>query len=218
MNEKKLIAHVSLKSGIINEVVVKKSRFITELVPVPSLERAQEELTRVKKLHYNATHNCSAMIIGADRAFERANDDGEPQGTAGVPMLDVLKKSGVTDILAVVTRYFGGVLLGAGGLARAYGGGVAEAVKLAEFTENIPADIYGFNVPYGDYGKLQKIAEEFGAGIESEFSELVIANITLERTQREIFQKKITQAFMGADIFSIKGETYITRPYEQAGR
>lgn len=218
MNQEKLIAHVSLKSGIINEVVIKKSRFITELVPVFEQEQAATELTRVKKLHYNATHNCSATIIGAKRAFERANDDGEPQGTAGVPMLDVLKKSGVTNILAVVTRYFGGVLLGAGGLARAYGGGVAEAIKRAELVENIPADIYSFTVPYGDYGKLQKIADEFGAGIESEFSELVTANITLERTQREAFQKKITQAFMGADIFGIKGETYITRPYEQAGR
>ncbi len=197
---------VSLKEQTEHETVVKKSRFICSLVPVKTPEQAGEELAKVRKKHYNATHNCSAMVIGEDGAFLRVSDDGEPQGTAGIPMLEVLKKSGVTNILAVVTRYFGGTLLGAGGLVRAYSGSVAQALTGAALLRNIPADVYGVAVPYHEYGKLCSVAAEFGVGVDGTFAEQVSARIVLPKSLRAQFEDRLTQAFMGVKIGGVTGE------------
>ncbi len=121
--------YVCLAQEAASELVIKKSRFLCRLIPAETEEQARQEIEKVRKEHYNARHNCFAMILGANRDFEKSSDDGEPQGTAGIPMLEVLRKSGLTNILAVVTRYFGGTLLGAGGLVRAYSGAVAQALE-----------------------------------------------------------------------------------------
>ncbi len=202
---------ITLREEVINEIVIKKSRFICALAPAAGKEQAEGYISNVRKIHYNATHNCYAMITGADRMFEKASDDGEPQGTAGLPMLEVLRKSGVTDILAVVTRYFGGVLLGAGGLSRAYGGSVAEALKLAVLVENIPANVYGFSIDYADYGKLQKIASEFGLEVKGDFAEKVNACLEVEKARSKAFEARITEAFMGAGVYKLAGETLIKK-------
>ena len=119
-------------------------------------------LEAVKKRHWDATHNCSAMIIGENREFMRCSDDGEPQGTAGVPMLEALKMSGLTNVLAVVTRYFGGTLLGAGGLVRAYSASVAETLKAAEKIRRAPYAVYAMEVPFKLWGKIE--SQVLGAG------------------------------------------------------
>ncbi|MCX4746433.1 YigZ family protein [Kitasatospora sp. NBC_01287] len=111
-----------------HEIEVKRSRFICHLARVGDEEAAQEFIARIRKQYWDARHNCTAFVVGAEQRRERSNDDGEPGGTAGVPMLEVLRRRGVTDTVAVVTRYFGGVLLGAGGLVRAYGGAVSAAL------------------------------------------------------------------------------------------
>ncbi|MFR4384175.1 MAG: IMPACT family protein [Phascolarctobacterium sp.] len=110
-----------------NEIVIEKSRFICSLKKVKSEEEAQEFIKAVKKEFWDATHNCSAYLV--DDLAQRSSDDGEPSGTAGIPMLEVLRKNNLTGTLLVVTRYFGGIKLGAGGLVRAYSGSVAGAVK-----------------------------------------------------------------------------------------
>lgn len=214
-NAAPLTRHISLAQTATGELVVKKSRFLCLLEPVESYDQAALVLAGVKKQHYNARHNCSAMVIGAGSGFERSSDDGEPQGTAGKPMLEVLKKNGVTNILAVVTRYFGGILLGAGGLARAYGGCVADTLNTAPLLENIPADVYSFTVDYAGYGRLCQLAEEFGATVESAFTEVVHAQVVLEKAQAARFQKQITHAFMGADVYTLAGERYTSKPYAQ---
>ena len=114
--------------GIVEEDI-KKSRFICHLKRVESEEEGRDYIAQIKKEHHKANHSCSAMIIGEDSQLKRSSDDGEPSGTAGVPMLTVLEKQGVTNVVAVVTRYFGGIKLGAGGLIRAYSGSVAHALE-----------------------------------------------------------------------------------------
>ncbi|MBF0787853.1 MULTISPECIES: YigZ family protein [unclassified Streptococcus] len=111
------------------EEEIKKSRFICHLKRVTSEEEARNFINTVKKTHYRATHNCSAFILGKNMEIKRSSDDGEPSGTAGVPMLTVLENNQLTNVAAVVTRYFGGIKLGAGGLIRAYAGSVASAIS-----------------------------------------------------------------------------------------
>ncbi|MBM7642213.1 YigZ family protein [Streptococcus loxodontisalivarius] len=113
----------------IAEEEIKKSRFICQLRRIETEEEGREFIAQIKKEHYKASHSCSAMIIGEDSSIKRSSDDGEPSGTAGVPMLTVLEKQGLTNVVAVVTRYFGGTKLGAGGLIRAYAGSVSHALK-----------------------------------------------------------------------------------------
>lgn len=137
------------------EIVVKKSRFIGQLYPVSTMEEAQTLLNQIKKQRWDASHNCSAMLIGESGAYTRCSDDGEPQGTAGVPMLEALKRSGLTNILAVVTRYFGGTLLGAGGLARAYTAAVCEAVQCASKVRCQPFFAYHMDIPFKLYGRAE---------------------------------------------------------------
>ena len=111
---------VEINEIITNEIVINKSRFITTLFPVKNIDDVNYFLSLTKKKYYDATHNCYAYIIGENANIQKCSDDGEPQKTAGFPMLDVLKKNNMTNILAITTRYFGGILLGAGGLVRAY--------------------------------------------------------------------------------------------------
>ncbi|MDR1441079.1 MAG: YigZ family protein [Bifidobacteriaceae bacterium] len=122
-----------LADEVTSEDIIKKSRFITRLFPVDDPLAAKARIAQIRSQDYGARHHAYAMVIGADAAIQRSSDDGEPAGTAGVPMLEVLRREHVTDILAVCTRYFGGVLLGKGGLIRAYAGGVGDSLALARF-------------------------------------------------------------------------------------
>ncbi|MDR2347731.1 MAG: YigZ family protein [Bifidobacteriaceae bacterium] len=115
------------------EETVNKSRFITRLFPLAQAADAKAVVEQVRKSDYGARHHATALVVGPDASQRRSSDDGEPAGTAGLPMLEALLRAQVTDILAVVTRYFGGVLLGKAGLARAYGGGVQAALAQASF-------------------------------------------------------------------------------------
>lgn len=202
--------YVCLAEEAASELVIKKSRFLCRLVPVETEQQAAAALGEVRKEHYNARHNCFAMILGANRNFEKSSDDGEPQGTAGVPMLEVLRKSGLTNILAVVTRYFGGTLLGAGGLVRAYGGAVSEALRTAKREAHIPAVVLRLRIDYADYGKLQSIAAEYGAKVEADYGEKVEARAVFRQADYDAVAKRITEAFLGADVYEKDGECYLT--------
>lgn len=119
----------TIKRDNITEEDIKKSRFICHLKRVTTEDDARQFINSIKKEHYKANHSCSAMIIGDNSEIKRSSDDGEPSGTAGVPMLTVLEKQELTNVVAVVTRYFGGIKLGAGGLIRTYAGSVANALS-----------------------------------------------------------------------------------------
>jgi len=137
------------------EIIEKKSRFIGHVFPVENEEEALGHLAAVRKAHLKANHNCFAWQIGQNDQFSRQSDDGEPSGTAGMPILDLLRKEGIKDTLVVVTRYFGGTLLGTGGLVRAYGRAAKEAVMAAPVIEKILYQKSGIICPYHLSGKIQ---------------------------------------------------------------
>lgn len=131
------------------EIQIEKSRFICYFSPVTTVEEAQAFIEQIKKKHWDATHNCSAYLVGDNQQMQKANDDGEPSGTAGVPMLEVLKKRHLTNTVVVVTRYFGGIKLGAGGLVRAYTQSVTAALDTAAtFVEHLPLLKVQFMLPF----------------------------------------------------------------------
>lgn len=141
-----------IKDIIENTIIIDKSKFITTLYPVDTVEEANEILAVARKKYYDATHNCYAYVIDNGN-IQKCSDDGEPSKTAGFPMLDVLKKNDLTNILAITTRYFGGIKLGAGGLIRAYSSSVSSALKDQKFYISKQLSIYEVKVTYPDYSK-----------------------------------------------------------------
>ena len=137
------------------EIVIEKSHFICTLKKVQSEAEAQEFIKTIKKEFWDATHNCSAYIV--DEMAQRSSDDGEPSGTAGLPMLEVLRKNKLTNTAAVVTRYFGGIKLGAGGLVRAYTNSVAEAVKATGIAQKVLVSKFSFMYDLNEVGKILNI-------------------------------------------------------------
>ncbi|BDZ43613.1 hypothetical protein GCM10025865_29120 [Paraoerskovia sediminicola] len=136
------------------ETVVKKSRFLAHLSPVTDVTHAESVITAVRKEHWDARHHCVAMIVGAERAMQRSSDDGEPSGTAGAPMLTTLQQSGLTDVVVVVTRWFGGTLLGTGGLVRAYSGAVSTALDAARILRRVRVQELTVDAPHAEAGRI----------------------------------------------------------------
>ena len=153
----------TIAARVEHEVVIKKSRFIATLVPVRSIAEADAEIAARRKHYWDARHNCTALVIGTHADQQRSSDDGEPSGTAGVPMLEVLRHRDLTDLVAVVTRYFGGVLLGAGGLVRAYSGAVAEALDGARLVRREILTQVTLDIPLADAGRLDNWLREWVA-------------------------------------------------------
>lgn len=150
-----LPSYLTVKEYGENEIVIDKSRFIAHVARAETEEEAQEFIQTIKKQHWNATHNCSAYLIGENDHIQKANDDGEPSGTAGVPILEVLKKRHLKDTVVVVTRYFGGIKLGAGGLIRAYGKATSEGINATGVVERKLMTIMHTKVDYTWLGKLE---------------------------------------------------------------
>lgn len=138
-----------------SELIISKSRFLTYVERAETEQQALLFIDKIKKLHPNATHNCSCYCIGEHDQIQKANDDGEPSGTAGVPMLEVLKKQGLKDTVVVVTRYFGGIKLGGGGLIRAYGKATTEGIAAAQVVERKLHYTIKISVDYVWLGKLE---------------------------------------------------------------
>lgn len=146
--------YLSISHDFQHEIVIKKSRFITNLKRVNSEAEAVEFINAIKKEHYKANHNTSAFMIGDRDEVQRASDDGEPSGTAGVPILEVLKRNEVHDVVAVVTRYFGGIKLGAGGLIRAYAGSAAEAIAAVGLVHRVVMTTMDLTLEYPQFDTL----------------------------------------------------------------
>ncbi|WP_203363304.1 YigZ family protein [Bacillus sp. REN10] len=138
-----------------HEIVIQKSRFIAYVNRAETEEEAQQFIADIKKQHWNATHNCSAYMIGETNSIQKANDDGEPSGTAGVPMLEVLKKRNLKDTVVVVTRYFGGIKLGTGGLIRAYGKAASDGITATGVVERRLMQIMKTKIDYTWLGKIE---------------------------------------------------------------
>lgn len=150
-----LSSYYTVKGYGSHEISIQKSRFITYVERVSSEEDAQAFIESIKKEHWNASHNCSCYMIGEHDLIQKANDDGEPSGTAGVPMLEVLKKRQLKDTVVVVTRYFGGIKLGAGGLIRAYGSATSEGINAVGVVKRQLMAIYSSTFDYTLLGKVE---------------------------------------------------------------
>ena len=187
-----------LYKGGEGEIVEKKSRFIATLRPIASEEEAAQFLAEIRKKYWDARHHCSAFVLGERGDLTRCSDDGEPSGTAGRPMLDVLTGEGLTGCMAVVTRYFGGTLLGTGGLVRAYGGAVREGLKNCVLLTCIEGVRLVISSDYTDLGKIQYILGEAKATQENtEYTDRVTSTVLLPAADEERVRKKLTDATGG---------------------
>ena len=177
---------------------IKKSRFICHAKRVYNEEEARNFITAIKKEHYKATHNCSAFIIGERSEIKRTSDDGEPSGTAGVPMLGVLENHNLTNVCVVVTRYFGGIKLGAGGLIRAYAGSVALAVKeigIIEIKEQAGIAIQMSYTQYQEYNNFLK--EHTLMELDTNFTDQVDTMIYVDKEEKENMKAALIEFFHG---------------------
>lgn len=185
----------------------KKSEFIGYAKRVDNEEAAKAFVNEIKSMHKQATHNCWAYVVGEHMNIQRYSDDGEPQGTAGIPILEVMKKSNVTDCAIVVTRYFGGVLLGTGGLNRAYTKGASVAIKSAGIVEKVVGVKLSFEIEYDLFGKIQYICGQNSWHIEdTEYTDKVIVHILAEKTMSETIESEIVESTNGKVIVRKSGE------------
>ena len=177
---------------------IKKSRFICHAKRVYSEEEARDFITAIKKEHYKATHNCSAFIIGERSEIKRTSDDGEPSGTAGVPMLGVLENHNLTNVCMVVTRYFGGIKLGAGGLIRAYAGSVALAVKEIGIIEIKEQAGIAIQMSYAQYQEYSNFLKEYDLmELDTNFTDQVDTMIYVDKEDKENIKAALVEFFNG---------------------
>ncbi len=196
---------VTLAEEAAGEYEEKRSRFLCLLCPVTTPDQAAAVVERVKKQHYDARHNCWAYLLSDGN--KRCSDDGEPQGTAGLPILDALEKSGVTDVVAVVTRYFGGVLLGAGGLVRAYSKATGDALSNARKCRMLPCTVFTVSCPYGDLDSLKRLLDSCDAAVSAtDYGVDVTLSAALPSTLWEEFCHQLTDRFNGRLTAKEQGE------------
>ena len=202
MSEKKII-----NARYSGEIIEKKSRFIATLAPANTEEEAASFIDEIKKKYWDAKHNCSAFVIGDNNELVRSSDDGEPSGTAGRPMLEVLQGVGLHNTAVVVTRYFGGILLGTGGLVRAYQAAVKAAIDNADIISVRKGHRYNVITNYNDLTTLQKYFENENYIMENmQYSDKVMFDAIFPVENVEKALDKVKNITMGKAVFGDKGE------------
>lgn len=200
----------TIRRGGEHEIEIKKSRFICAMARVDSEDAARAFIAERRKQHWSANHNCTAYVLGEDGGVQRSSDDGEPAGTAGVPMLEVLRHRRITDTVAVVTRYFGGTKLGAGGLIRAYGNSVSAAAEefgLLERRRLLVVDVFA------DYvlgGRLESDLRDSATTVrEVAYEERVRIEVALPEVELPDFEVRLAELTGGRAEFEVRGTTVI---------
>ncbi|MFK4947077.1 YigZ family protein [Lactococcus formosensis subsp. formosensis] len=200
---------ITIKEDFTAEEEIKKSRFICHLKRVYTEEEARSFISEIKKEHHKANHNCSAFTLGDRQEIQRSSDDGEPSGTAGVPMLEILKKREITNVCAVVTRYFGGTKLGAGGLIRAYAGSVGHALDQVGLVKFVTQEQLILTLDYGNYDGLQRFLSAQGLIIsESEFLSDVTVKLFVDLDKTDQLLADLIEQFSGK-ISVAKGDKHL---------
>lgn len=180
------------------ELIEKKSRFIATVIPAESEEEALAFIEAMKKKYWNATHNCSAYVIGEKGQLKRCSDDGEPSGTAGRPMLEVLEGEGIRNVAVVVTRYFGGTLLGTGGLVRAYSASVKAGLASSVIITKIPGVKLKIETDYTGLGKVQYLLGEMGIRtLDSQYTDHVELDVLVPETMLERVKAELIEGTNG---------------------
>ncbi|WP_300384009.1 YigZ family protein [Clostridium sp.] len=192
------MSYITIRDFGQDKFIEKKSEFIGYAKRCESEEEAKSFVQEIKGINKQATHNCWAYVVGEKMNIQRYSDDGEPQGTAGIPILEVLKKENITDCAIVVTRYYGGILLGAGGLNRAYTKGASIALKSGGIVEKVKGLNLIINLDYDLLGKLQYTCMKNNWHIDNtEYTEKVMVNILVEISEVEEIEKEMTKISNG---------------------
>ncbi|WP_328924531.1 YigZ family protein [Streptomyces sp. NBC_00190] len=201
--------YVTVSREGVHESEINRSRFLCSLAPAATEQEAQEFVARIRKEHPTATHNCFAYVIGADASVQKASDDGEPGGTAGVPMLQMLMRRDIRYAVAVVTRYYGGVKLGAGGLIRAYGGVVGEALDELGTVTRRRYRLATVTVDHQRAGKMQNDLRSTGRLVlDVRYGEAVSIEIGLPEADAPAFRAWLADISAGTAGFELGGEAY----------
>ncbi len=180
----------TIKENVTAQIVEKKSKFIANMFYIESMEEADRIIKETKKKYHDARHNCFAYILetGEENLLVKYNDDGEPSGTAGSPMLNIIANEGLSNVLVIVTRYFGGILLGTGGLVRAYSEATKEALKLAEVVEKSIGYVVEIEIEYNDLDKIKYYIKQKNMKIiDSKYTENVILTVEMRKEILEEF-------------------------------
>ncbi|WP_344329660.1 YigZ family protein [Kitasatospora putterlickiae] len=206
--------YLTIRSAGTHELEIKKSRFICHLARVVDEDEAQAFIAGVRKQYWDARHNCTAFVVGDEQRRERSSDDGEPGGTAGVPMLEVLRRRGVTDTVAVVTRYFGGIKLGAGGLVRAYGSAVSEALDEVGLLERRPVALLAVTADHTRAGRVENDLRAAGFTVSDLAYEASGVRIEVGVPEPEVaaFHAWLAEATGGTAVAVAAGRTYVEVP------
>ena len=195
--ELQLKPYITVSTPARSEITVQKSRFIADCLPVHSEQEVGEKLAEIRSAFWDASHHCYAYSIGPGGEFSRFSDDGEPSSTAGMPMMEAIRYAGVTDVLCVVTRYFGGILLGTGGLVKAYSQACRSALEAAAKIRMAPAAVYAYSVPYPLYGTFSRISEQYAETDETSFGENVFCRIHISTEKEQRFLNELRERTNG---------------------
>lgn len=207
--EKMLAKYKTVYEGGEGEIIEKKSRFIATVIPVKTEEEALEFIERMRKKYWNATHNCFAYVLGEQFEVQRCSDDGEPSGTAGKPMLDVLLGEEIHNVAVVVTRYFGGTLLGTGGLVRAYSGAVKEGISCSTIITKMQGRKLHIGTDYTGLGKIQYILGQRGLNVlDTVYTDKVDLEVLLPKEEEQAVIAEITEGTNGKAEIACMEECY----------
>ena len=206
-------SYITIANEFRTEYIIEKSRFIATIAPVSTEEEAQAFIQRISKEFWDATHNCTAYAIGPRQEQQRSSDNGEPSGTAGKPMLEVLKKTAITNVAVVVTRYFGGIKLGAGGLIRAYSHSVAKAVQEGPKLLIAPRQIVSLTIDYSYFGSVERQLQTWGLPYQSTFTDTISLEIYVEPSFVSDLETTITNLTGGNLLWELQDIRMVELPY-----
>jgi uncharacterized YigZ family protein len=202
--------YLSVAAGGVHEIEIRRSRFLCALAPVESADAAREVIAGRRRAEPGARHHCHAFVLGADGRTRRSSDDGEPAGTAGTPMLEVLRRRELTNTVAVVTRYFGGVLLGTGGLIRAYSQAVAEAADMFGVAETRRLELVEVTVDYGRAGRLDsELRASKYAVQDARYGESASFEVGVPAADLPVFRSWLADLTGGAAVVDRAGERWV---------
>lgn len=210
--EQVLEAFKTVYQGGTGEIIMKKSRFIAHVCPVETEEAALAFIEEIRKKHWDATHNCYAYNLGTRNPLMRCSDDGEPSQTAGKPMLDVLLNQGLTNLVVVVTRYFGGTLLGTGGLVKAYQSAVVEGLNQSQIIVKEPGIQLQIVTDYNYIGKIQYLlGQETCPVLSTEYTDIVTVDTIIPPQNLNSFMSKVTDVTRGSVVMTEKEQVYFAK-------
>ena len=195
------------------EVVEKKSKFIANLIYVENKEETKNIIKTIKKKYYDAKHNCYAYrILEKNSVYEKSSDDGEPSGTAGSPMLNILKKNNLSNVIVIVTRYFGGILLGTGGLVRCYSSAVIGSIEKSVLMTIEDGVEFQIELSYSDFQNIQRYFNQNNIRIiKSEYGEKINCTVEMSNKEKELFLKNIENKELNVKILKQLREKYIKK-------